>query len=204
MLNVEAFSELMPRMPRPPMRTWWFYELLDLRNRIHTDDVVAGALSFFDKRPDWDGGFGLSPHAPYSTSAELGRLARSCAESTGMPFMTHLAESEDEMRMFGEGAGPMFEFLEKLGRDMSDTHGRSPIEILIKADALPAGAILIHMNHVTPRHGRPWNGGRGNSPSCIARAATNTSIGHRFPMTSIVSWASRCRWGPTAPRVTEG
>ncbi len=24
----------------------WFYELLDIRNRIHTEDVVAGALTF--------------------------------------------------------------------------------------------------------------------------------------------------------------
>lgn len=159
--NVEAFPELMPRMPRPPLRTWWFYELLDLRNRIQTDDVVAGALSFFDERPDWEGGFGLSPHAPYSTSLDLYRLARTCAETTGMPFMTHLAESEDEMRMFGEGAGPMFEFLEKLGRDMSDTRGRSPIEVLVRADALPPGAILVHMNHVTPadRETLAWHAG---------------------------------------------
>ncbi len=77
-LNVEAFPELMGRMSVPPLRTWWFYELLDLRNRIHTDEVVAGALSFFEERPAWQGGFGLSPHAPYSTSLELYRLARSC------------------------------------------------------------------------------------------------------------------------------
>lgn len=43
----------------------------------------------------------------------------------------------------------MFEFLEKLGRDMSDTRGRSPIESLLRAEALPRGAILVHMNHVT-------------------------------------------------------
>ncbi|MGC1479224.1 MAG: amidohydrolase family protein [Chthoniobacterales bacterium] len=148
-LNVEAFPELMPRLPRPPIRTWWFYEMLDLRNRIHTDDVVAGALSFFDARPEWDGGFGLSPHAPYSTSMELYRLARSCAETTGMPFMTHLAESEEEMSLFAGGDGPMFDFLQKLGRDMGDTGGRSPIELMLSGGALPTGAILVHMNHVT-------------------------------------------------------
>ncbi len=148
-LNVEAFPELMGKMPVPPMRTWWFYELLDLRSRIHTDEVVAGALSFFEDRPAWRGGFGLSPHAPYSTSVELYRLARSCSEAMGMPFVTHLAESEEESRMFDEGAGPMFEFLEKLGRDMSDTGSRTPIQHLLEAGALPRGAMLVHMNHVT-------------------------------------------------------
>ncbi len=148
-LNVEAFPELMGRLPTPPLRTWWFYELLDLRNRIHTDEVVRGALSFFEERPDWRGGFGLSPHAPYSTSVELYRLARACSESMGMPFMTHLAESEEESRMFGDGEGAMFEFLSKLGRDMSDTGGRTPIQHLLEADALPVGAMLVHMNHVT-------------------------------------------------------
>ena len=55
--NIESFPELMVRMPPPPIRAWWFYELIDVRNRIHTEEVVAGALTFFDKHPNWIGGF---------------------------------------------------------------------------------------------------------------------------------------------------
>ena len=102
-LNIESLPELMVHLPPPPIRTWWFYELLDIRNRIHTEDVVAGALTFFEQRPEWHGGFGVSPHAPYTTSLELYRLARFCSEKYGMPFTTHLAESDEEMRMFAEG-----------------------------------------------------------------------------------------------------
>jgi cytosine/adenosine deaminase-related metal-dependent hydrolase len=150
LLNIESLPELMVHLPPPPIRTWWFYELLDIRNRIHTEDVVAGALSFFEQRPKWHGGFGLSPHAPYTTSLELYRLARFCAEKYGMPFTTHLAESDEEMEMFAAGAGPLFDFLKALGRDMRDCGKGTPIRHLLEADALPHGAILAHMNQLGP------------------------------------------------------
>lgn len=149
-LNIESLPELMVNLRPPPIRTWWFYELLDIRTRIHTEDVVAGALSFFEQRPAWHGGFGLSPHAPYTTSLELYRLARSCSEKYGMPFTTHLAESDEEMRMFAEGEGPLFQFLSAIGRDMTDCGGKTPIRHLLEADALPPGAILAHMNQLGP------------------------------------------------------
>lgn len=150
LLNIESLPELMVHLPPPPIRTWWFYELLDIRNRIHTEDVVAGALTFFEQRPKWHGGFGLSPHAPYTTSLDLYRLARFCSEKYGMPFTTHLAESDEEMEMFSEGSGPLFDFLKGLGRDMRDCGGKTPIRHLIEAEALPRGAILAHMNHLGP------------------------------------------------------
>ncbi len=149
-LNIESLPELMVHLPTPRIRTWWFYELLDIRSRIHTEDVVAGALTFFEQRPSWHGGFGLSPHAPYTTSTELYQLAKFCAEKYGMPFTTHLAESDEEMQMFADGGGPLFDFLKSLGRDMSDCGRKTPIRHLLEADALPRGAILAHMNHLGP------------------------------------------------------
>lgn len=147
-LNIESLPELMVHLPPPPIRTWWFYELLDIRSRIHTEDVVAGALTFFEQRPSWHGGFGLSPHAPYTTSVDLYRLVRFCAEKYGMPFTTHLAESDEEMEMFAAGGGPLFDFLKGLGRDMSDCGRGTPIRHLLEAEALPRGAILAHMNQL--------------------------------------------------------
>lgn len=149
-LNIESLPELMVHMPPPAIRTWWFYELLDIRNRIHTEEVVVGALSFFEQRPSWHGGFGLSPHAPYTTSIGLYQLIRFCSEKYGMPFTTHLAESDEEMQMFAEGSGPLFDFLKSLGRDMRDCGKVTPIRHLIEADALPRGAILAHMNQLGP------------------------------------------------------
>lgn len=147
--NIESFPELMVRMPPPPLRTWWFYELLDIRSRVHTEDVVAGALAFFENRPHWLGGFGLSPHAPYTTSLGLYELSRLCCERYAMPLMTHLAETSEEYEMFSSASGVLYDFLKPLGRDMSDTGGTTPIRHLLASGALPKGAILTHMNFVS-------------------------------------------------------
>ena len=45
--NIEAFPELLPHLPVPPLRTWWFLELIDVRSRINEDETLLGALSFF-------------------------------------------------------------------------------------------------------------------------------------------------------------
>jgi len=147
-LNIESFPELMFRLPQPPIRAWWFYEMLDVRNRIHTEDVVAGALSFFDARPGWPGGFGLSPHAPYTASAELYRLACFCCEKHDMPLTTHVAESDEEFAMFQDATGRLHGFLSALGRDMSDTGQRTPLARLLDENCLPERAILAHMNYL--------------------------------------------------------
>jgi len=144
--NIESFPELMVRMTPPPIRTWWFYELMDIRSRVHTEDVVAGALTFFERRPHWLGGFGLSPHAPYTTSVNLYQLTKFCAEKYSMPWMTHLAETDEEFEMFVRASGPLHAFLKKLGRRMDDTGGVTPLGRLAANDALPDGGILTHMN----------------------------------------------------------
>ncbi|MEI6070623.1 MAG: amidohydrolase family protein [Verrucomicrobiae bacterium] len=141
--NIESFPELMPRIPRSPLRTWWFYEMMDVRNRIHTEEAVAEAVRFFEARKE---GFGLSPHAPYTASQPLYRMARACGEKYGIPVMTHLAESDEEFEMFRHARGPLHDFLKDMGRDMSDAGGLSPVARLIGGDALPDGALLTHMN----------------------------------------------------------
>jgi cytosine/adenosine deaminase-related metal-dependent hydrolase len=162
--NIESFPELMVRMPPPPIRTWWFYEMMDVRNRIHTEDVVAGALSFFEDRAGWTGGFGLSPHAPYTTSPDLFRLARFCCEKYGMPLMTHLAESDEEFEMFRDASGPLHDFLKGLGRKMSDTGALTPVARLLTENALPDGSLLTHMNFLEEED---WGLLRGKNFSII-------------------------------------
>jgi cytosine/adenosine deaminase-related metal-dependent hydrolase len=144
--NIESFPELMVHMPPPPIRAWWFYELIDVRNRLHTEDVVAGALTFFEKHPNWLGGFGLSPHAPYTTSGALYELARFCCEKYAMPWTTHLAETEEEYDMFVSASGRLHDFLNELGRAMSDVGGITPVARLFGDRLVPKGGILAHMN----------------------------------------------------------
>ncbi len=177
LLNVESFPELMWKMPPPPLRTWWFYELIDVRRVVPTEEIVAGALLFFQEagagtrepgiqgskegsktkvqgagaafsaEGGWLGGTGLSPHAPYTASPELYRLARDCARHAGMPWTTHLGESRDERAMFVHGQGPLHAFLVGIGRPMNDCgHGRSALGQLTAAGCLGPECIAVHLN----------------------------------------------------------
>jgi len=147
-LNIETMPELLLKMPPPPIRTWWFYEMIDIRHRITTEELVAGALAFFQQRPDWEGGFGLSPHAPYTASADLYRLANECSRVTGMPLTTHLAESSEEDEMFRHARGPLYDFLASIGRDMGDCGKKSAFAHLVGDSIAGPDWLLVHLNEL--------------------------------------------------------
>jgi cytosine/adenosine deaminase-related metal-dependent hydrolase len=147
-LNIESFPELMSHLPPPPIRTWWFYEMIDVRKRITTDDFLDGAGIFFKKHADWLGGFGLSPHAPYTASAALYQLAAECGRQDGMLLTTHLAESSEEAAMFNRAAGPLYDFMQSLGRDMSDCGHGSPVRHLLGGRIIGPDWIVAHMNEL--------------------------------------------------------
>jgi cytosine/adenosine deaminase-related metal-dependent hydrolase len=147
--NIESFPELLLRMPPPPIRTWWFFEMIDIRNRETSEDTVAGALTFFAPKNGWLGGFGLSPHAPYTTSASLYELAGKAAEELQMPITTHVAESREEWEMFRHGRGELHAFMRKLGRSMEDCrHSRSPLAQLAASAPVTERWLLAHMNEL--------------------------------------------------------
>jgi cytosine/adenosine deaminase-related metal-dependent hydrolase len=147
--NIEAFPELMPRLGPSPLRTWWFYEMIDIRHRVTTDDVVAGALSFFQHRANSLDSFGLSPHAPYTASLNLYQLANACASSFSMPLTTHVAESVEEFGMFRNARGPLYDFMNALQRPMADCGKASPFGHLWHGGAVDARWLLTHMNTLT-------------------------------------------------------
>ena len=146
--NVESFPELMLRLPPSPLRTWWFHEMIDIRHRLPTERALAGALSFFAARTRPLDFFGLSPHSPYTASATLYRLARECSAQLAMPLTTHVAESREELAMFRDKTGPLYEFLDGLQRPMADCGGHSPFTYLWRSGAIDASWILVHMNEL--------------------------------------------------------
>ena len=148
--NIESFPELLLRMKPPRLRTWWFMEMIDIRHRFTTDEVVAGALSFFEKeRPDWLGGFGLSPHAPYTASGALYELTSAVSQKLSMTITSHVAESREEWAMFRHGTGELYEFMLRLGRWMYDSHNaRTPLGHVAHHAALGPRWLLAHMNEL--------------------------------------------------------
>jgi cytosine/adenosine deaminase-related metal-dependent hydrolase len=144
--NIEAFPELMVHLGRSLLRTWWFYEMIDVRHRITTDDVVAGALAFFQHRANSLDSFGLSPHAPYTASLDLYQLANACASSFTMPLTTHLAESTEEFQMFRYAEGALYDFMDSLQRPMKDCGRATPFSHLWRNGAVGPQWLLVHMN----------------------------------------------------------
>lgn len=146
--NLEAFPELLPKLPPPPLRTWWFLELIDLRSRVATEVLLEGALSFFEDREGWLGGFGLNPHAPYTASPGLFHLCNTCGTRFGMPLTTHIAESAEEEAMFARGEGSLHDFLTKLGRPMNDCGQRSSFSQAVAGGLIGPGWLLAHANEL--------------------------------------------------------
>jgi aminodeoxyfutalosine deaminase len=146
--NIVATPQILPRLPAPRIRTWHFLELIDIRPRPWVDEPAFGSWLFFESHPDGLGGFGVSPHAPYTASAELYLAAIQISRDLNMPFTTHLAESSVEYEMFAAGKGELFDFLTKMGRRTNDCGRLSPFRLLALSGLLPLNAILVHMNEL--------------------------------------------------------
>jgi len=120
--NLTAFPELIRRI-KSLVRTWWFAELIDIREPSRASEIVDAALEKLKSTEHW----GLAPHAPFTASAKLYRRCEEIARSEDAPLTTHLAESREEASMFKEGSGPLYDFLKEIGRNMSDCGHQTPV-----------------------------------------------------------------------------
>ena len=120
--NLTAFPELVSQI-EPPIRTWWFPELIDVRDPDRARETVDRAVEEVKSRNYW----GLAPHALYTASANLYRRCEEISRQKNILLTTHLAESREEAEMFRNGRGPLYEFLKGIGRDMADCGKSTPI-----------------------------------------------------------------------------
>jgi cytosine/adenosine deaminase-related metal-dependent hydrolase len=160
--DIEAVPELLPEAwNATPLRVISFRELIHLRQRPTTAEIVEQAMNECLGLPGSEGRVGFSPHAPYTTTPELLEQAARAAQRRGWRLATHVAESEEEFEMFMYGQGPMFDWL-KNQRDMSDTGRGSPVEHLERCGYLDNTLIAIHCNHLG-RHDATLLASRGVS-----------------------------------------
>jgi cytosine/adenosine deaminase-related metal-dependent hydrolase len=147
--NIESMPALLQEMAPPPLRTWWFAELLDVRPFPPVEEQVENALSIYREKKSWPGGFGLSPHAPYTASSKLSRLAATAAAQNDMLLTMHLAESREEMEMFYAGEGPLFDLLQGLGLLMDDCGTRkTPLAVILDRQTIDERWIVVHLNEL--------------------------------------------------------
>lgn len=145
-VNLEAFPELIPRVRRAALRTWWCAELIDLRRKISAREVYRRMK---ETLPDGLANIGLAPHAPFTASAELYAEASEVARTENLLLTTHLAESRDERQMFRDATGPLFEFLKDFGRPPDDCGNDSPLALLLGAHQLDERWLIAHLNELS-------------------------------------------------------
>lgn len=132
------------------LRVWWCLELIDLNRAEDAKALATQALEFIAAHPNVRGGFGLSPHAPYTVSAELYRLSAQYARARNIPLTTHLDESQEEDDMIRRGTGYMYDYFLRADRDMSDCKRTGPSQLLSEYGVLGSNCIAAHANCLTP------------------------------------------------------
>jgi cytosine/adenosine deaminase-related metal-dependent hydrolase len=141
--NLTAFPRLIGAITEP-IRTWWFGELIDVRNPGDADAIVEEAVDSLKAAKRW----GLAPHAPFTASARLYARCEEIAGRTAVPLTTHLAESRDEMQMFRDGTGQAFKFLKEIGRSMDDCGNETPLSFFLRNRSAPGRWIVAHLNEL--------------------------------------------------------
>jgi len=150
--NLTAFPDLIPQI-HAPICTLWFQELIDVRAPKHANEIVdlvrrrtdslrraieslrsleCADMSALSKRrrvaalqtQHW----GLAPHALFTASKNLFKCCEEIARRENVLLTTHLAESREEMEMFRDASGPLYEFMNGIGRPMDDCGNETPLE----------------------------------------------------------------------------
>jgi len=141
--NLTAFPHLIASMEEP-IRTWWFGELIDVRNPEQAERTVDAAVVHLKSASHW----GLAPHAPFTASARLYSRCEEIARRENVLLTTHLAESRDEMEMFRDGAGAAFDFLKSIGRSMKDCGGEIPVSHFLRTRTIDHRWLIAHLNEI--------------------------------------------------------
>ncbi len=146
--NLTAFPELIPQI-QPPVRTCWFAELIDIRAPERANELVDSAIESLARARPPDAQWGLAPHALFTASKDLFRRCEEIAQREHILLTTHLAESREEMQMFRDASGPLYEFIKSIGRPMDDCGSKTPLELfldLIGSSSSPNRPRAIEVN----------------------------------------------------------
>jgi len=131
-----------------PIRKVVFFEVLGFSGE-HAAMGLTRLRAYVDSPPAPDSLLtsALSPHAPYSTSAEI---YRQCVAS-GVSVCTHIAETKDELEFLSSGTGAFLDYLEAFGISTAEwvSPQLTPTEYMETLGVLRTGSLLVHCNYLT-------------------------------------------------------
>lgn len=144
--NIESTLSLLPRIrPRATLRVCSFLEMTGVLSGMPPEQILEDCLKIIRAAAPDKGTYGLSPHAPYSTSLELLRTVAGHLKNHPAPVCMHIAESREEWEMFRFQRGELYDWLAGR-RDMSDLTGQSPVQHAYRAGLLNENLIAVHAN----------------------------------------------------------
>src|SRR4029077_18764684 len=141
--NLTAFPGLIAQV-HESIRTWWFAELIDVREPERANEIVDKAIESLKRTENW----GLAPHAPFTASPSLYRRCEQVARAANAILTTHLAESAEEMIMSFDLGGPLAEFLDSIGGALFEYNGVTPVEHMLETCRFDSRWIVAHLNSV--------------------------------------------------------
>ena len=131
-----------------PIRKVVFCEALGFSGE-HAATGLARLMRYLDSAPVPDSLLtpALSPHAPYSTSADI---YRQCVAS-GLSVCTHIAETKEELEFLSSGTGAFVEYLEAFGISTAGWHPpqATPVQYMETLGVLRKNSLLAHCNYLT-------------------------------------------------------
>ncbi len=176
-VNIECFPKLVAKLAPSLLRMWWCPELLDLTWSEESRRMVEEAAHWLESQPRG----GLAPHAPYTTSAPLYRLAARVARERGWLLTTHVAEACREVPLVELGV---------LGPNCLLAHANhldeAEVELLARS-----GASVVHCPRAHRFFGRdaaPWDLWRRHGVNvCLGTdsLASNESLDMRAEMRAL-------------------
>lgn len=145
LVNWICSPSTLPVPPAVPMRVWHLWEQIAIRSPVDVSAWDEWRATIQGRSPLWHGG--VAPHALYSCVAETVAEAARWSARHRLPWSIHLAESDEEFAMFHDARGPLFEFFRRLGRDLRDCGGTSPLRALRpELASLRSPLLLVHAN----------------------------------------------------------
>ena len=131
-----------------PIRKVVFFELLGFSGE-HAATGLTRLATYLGAPPVSDSLLtaALSPHAPYSTSADI---YRQCVAS-GLSVCTHIAETKEELEFLSSGTGAFVEYLEAFGISTAGWHPpqATPVQYMETLGVLRKNSLLAHCNYLT-------------------------------------------------------
>ena len=146
--DIDGTGESMQSLRDTPIRKVVFFEVLGFSGERAAMGVARlAAYLGASLAPDSLLTAALSPHAPYSTSADI---YRQCVGS-GLSVCTHIAETKEELEFLSSGTGAFVGYLEAFGISTAGWHPpqATPMQYMETLGVLRRNSLLAHCNYLT-------------------------------------------------------